>query len=146
MSVSIEQIQPGAVFQFKTAPRRVTSLGKPVGRGFDVNWEYADGKKRGGRLSGSQWVHYFRSGAIEQIPDPAISGRPRQILPSGRTVPSLADTVDITLKTHCPAKWAMVDIETGDMWGHDGSQFRRLSPAESAEVAAVASQAALITT
>lgn len=69
MSVSIEQIQPGAVFQFKTAPRRVTSLGKPVGRGFDVNWEYADGKKRGGRLSGSQWVHYFSSGAIEQIPD-----------------------------------------------------------------------------
>lgn len=34
MSVSIEQIKPGAVFRFKTAPRRVTSLRKPLGTGF----------------------------------------------------------------------------------------------------------------
>lgn len=34
MSVSIEQIKPGAVFRFKTAPRRVTSLSKPLGTGF----------------------------------------------------------------------------------------------------------------
>ena len=39
MSVSIEQIKPGAVFRFKTAPRRVTSLSKPLGTGFNVNLE-----------------------------------------------------------------------------------------------------------
>ncbi|MGQ5490497.1 hypothetical protein ACUH78_16755 [Thauera sp. ZXT1-4] len=42
MAVAIEQIQPGAVFRFKTAARRVTSLSKPLGAGFNVNWEYAD--------------------------------------------------------------------------------------------------------
>lgn len=71
MAVAIEQIQPGAVFRFKTANRRVTSLSSPLGAGFNVNWEYADGKKRGGRLSGSQWVHYFKANAIEQILDSA---------------------------------------------------------------------------
>lgn len=141
MSVSIEQIQPGAVFQFKKAPRRVTSLSQPLGNGFNVNWEYADGKRRAGRQSGTQWVHYFRVDAIEQIPDPSAAGRPRQIRPAGRSVPGLAKTVDILLKTHCPAKWAIVDMETGELWGHDGAQFRRLARAEAEEVAAVANQA-----
>lgn len=67
MAVPIEQILPGAVFRFKTADRRVVSLSEPVGSGFDVLWEYADGKKRGGRLGGRQWVYYFRSDAIEQV-------------------------------------------------------------------------------
>lgn len=141
MTVAIEQIKPGAVFRFKTAPRRVTSLSKPLGPGFNVNWEYADGKKRSGRLAGSQWVHYFKSDAIEQIPDPAAAEDSRR-LRSGREVPSLAGQVAITLTTHCPGKWAVVDLETGELWGHDGVQFKRLSSAEAAEVVAVAKQAA----
>lgn len=141
MAVAIEQIQPGAVFRFKTAARRVTSLSKPLGAGFNVNWEYADGKKRGGRLSGSQWVHYFKVQAIEQIPEPAAAGMSRQLLPSRKSVASLNEPVEITLRTHCPAKWAVVDMETGELWGHDGAQFRRLSAAEAADVATVAKQA-----
>ncbi len=141
MSVSIEQIKPGAVFRFKTAPRRVTSLSKPLGTGFNVNWEYADGRKRGGRLTGSQWVHYFKSDAMEQIPDPAAAVETRT-LRSGREVPSLAESVAVTLSTHCPAKWAVVDLETGELWGHDGAQFKRLSSVEAAEVVAVAARAA----
>lgn len=69
MAVPIEQIIPGAVFRFKTADRRVVSLSKPVGSGFDVKWKYADGKKRAGRLGGAQWVHYFRQDAIHQLPN-----------------------------------------------------------------------------
>ena len=53
MPVSIEQIRPGAVFRFKTAARRVTSLSKPLGAGFNVNWEYADRLPRAGKRTGS---------------------------------------------------------------------------------------------
>lgn len=81
-------------------------------------------------------VHHFKADAIEQIPDPAAAGCVRQ-LRSGREVPSLADVVNITMTTHCPAKWAIVDLETGDLWGHDGTQFRRLTASEAAEVSAV---------
>jgi hypothetical protein len=137
MAVAIEQIKLGAVFRFKNGPRRVTGFGKQMGTGFNVRWEYADGKKRGGRLAGSMWVHYFRANAIEQIPDPAESG-PSRRLASGREVASLEDVASITLNTHCPAKWAFVDLETGELWGHDGTQFKRLSSAEAAEVEALA--------
>lgn len=80
MSVAIEVIQPGAVFRFKTAPRRVTSLGETRGAGFEVHWEYADGQKRGGRLGGSQWVHYFKADAIAQLHgyDPSQEERQRE--------------------------------------------------------------------
>jgi hypothetical protein len=71
MSVSIEQIKPGAVFRFKDGPRRVTSIGKPMALGFIVMWEYADGKKRNGQFAGSHLAQYFRANAIEQISDPA---------------------------------------------------------------------------
>lgn len=67
---------------------------------------------------------------------------PRQLLPSRRTVPSLDHEVEITLRTHCPAKWAFVDMETGELWGHDGVQFKKLSPSLAADVAHVARQAA----
>lgn len=140
MSVQIEQIRPGAVFRFKTAARRVVGV-EVVGSGANVHWEYADGKKRGGRTSGRQWIHYFRTEAIEQIPDPALAGETRALL-SGRQVPARKDTVGISLVTHCPSKWAMVDLETGELWGHDGLQFERLSPAGAAEVAKVAKRAA----
>jgi hypothetical protein len=142
MAVAIEQIKPGAVFRFKTAPRRVTGFGKQMGTGFNVKWEYADGKKRGGRLTGSMWVHYFRAKAIEEIPDPSVAWTVRRLV-SGREVPSFYEVVVITLNTHCPAKWAFVDLEAGELWGHDGTRFRRLSSTEAAEVEAVAKQAAV---
>lgn len=136
MSVAIEQIKQGAVFRFKTAARRVTGVNAG-----NVTWEYADGQKRGGRRAGTQWIHYFKSDAIEQIPDPAAAVENRT-LRSGREVPSLAGAVAVTLNTHCPAKWAVVDLETGELWGHDGMHFKRLSSSEAAEVVAVATQAA----
>lgn len=143
MAVTIEQIKPGAVFRFKTALRRVKSLSPWVGNGCNVNWEYADGQKRGGKLSGSQWVHYFRTDAIDQVPDPSLAGQPRLIKPSGKSVPSLTYEVNILVRTKCPAKWAMVDMETGDMWGHDGSSFLRLTSEQARDVATVAHQVSL---
>jgi hypothetical protein len=142
MAVSIEQIKPGAVFRFKNGPRRITGFGKDMGTGFNVKWEYADGKKRNGRLAGSMWVHYFRAKAIEQIPDPAVAGATRRLL-SGREVPSLEETVEIKLNTYCPDKWVFVDLETGDMWWYDGTKFLEVSFVEAAEVAAIAKQMVL---
>jgi hypothetical protein len=61
----------------------------------------------------------------------------RQLLSSRRTVPSLPSAVDITVKTRCPGKWAVVDMETGEVWAHDGQRFARLSPEKKREVADV---------
>ena len=138
MPVSIEQIRPGAVFRFKTAARRVTSLSKPLGAGFNVNWEYADRLPRGGKRTGSQWVHYFRANAIEEIPDPGTAAEQRKLIPLQRLVGCQPAPVTITLETRCPDKYAIVDLETGELWGHTGDTFRRLSEAESADVAYVA--------
>lgn len=67
MAVPIESIQVGRVFEFKKGPRRVVGLSGPLGHGFQVRWEYADGVKRNGRIGGSQWVHYFRSEAKAEL-------------------------------------------------------------------------------
>lgn len=138
MPVSIEQIRPGAVFRFKTAARRVTSLSKPLGSGFNVNWEYADRLPRAGKRTGSQWVHYFRANAIEEIPDPGAAAEQRKLIPLQRLVGCQPTPITITLETRCPDKYAIVDLETGELWGHTGDTFRRLSEAESADVAYVA--------
>lgn len=138
MSLTTEQIKPGAVFQFKVAARRVTRLSGSIGTGFSVDWEYADGKKRGGRLGGTQCLQYFRRDAIEEIPDPTVYESKRR-LKSGREIASFRSTVEIKLTTHCPGKWAIVDLETGDAWGCKGTGFRRLSENEIAEVHAVTS-------
>ena len=135
MTVPIECIRPGAVFRLKTAPRRVVSR-----TGSGVEWEYADGRRRGGRLAGSQWISNFRRGAIEEIPDPGPWGAGRKLL-SGRVVPSIAGLVEITLTTHCPRKWAMVDMESGHIWGHDGNSFRRLERADVEDVMRAAQRA-----
>lgn len=67
MAVPIETIQVGRVFEFKNGARRVVSLSPPLGSGFQVRWEYADGVKRNGKIGGSQWVHYFRSEAKREL-------------------------------------------------------------------------------
>lgn len=85
MPVSMQQVQDGAVFKFKTADRRVTGFGERMRNGFDVHWEYADGKKRSGRLGGSMWIHYFIREAIEEVgvsrPAPAFTGKFQAYLP-----------------------------------------------------------------
>jgi hypothetical protein len=140
MAVPIEQIKPGAVFRFVKALRRVKSLSPWVGSGCSANWEYADGVKRGGKLSGTQWVHYFRADAIEQVPD---TGESRRIKLSGKPVPGLALEVVIAIRTKCSAKWVVVDMETGQLWAHDGIEFRHLTSEQASDVAAVTQQASL---
>lgn len=142
MSVDIQQIKPGAVFSFKTAARRVTSLGPPVGTGCSVYWEYVDGKKRSGRVSGAQWVHYFRKDAIEEVlaPGGAPVGLTRKLRPDGKVVPCLPAPASIALNTACPAKWIMVDMETGELWSPDGTGFVRALREDVARVAAVTAQ------
>ncbi|EPV2770926.1 TPA: hypothetical protein VDW60_003962 [Pseudomonas aeruginosa] len=46
MAVPIDSIQVGRVFEFPGGARRVVKLSPPLGTGFNVEWEYADGQKR----------------------------------------------------------------------------------------------------
>lgn len=138
MPVPMEQIIPGAVFRFKTGLRRVKRLKPQTGPdGVMVDWEYADALPRR-RNAGSLWGATFRVQAIELVPDPSLAGETRQLLPSRRTIACLEKPVDVTLTTRCPAKWVMVDMETGDFWRNDGQQFHRLSTQETSEVLDVA--------
>lgn len=66
----------------------------------------------------------------------------RNLRPKGREVAELKEAIPITLTTKCPAKWAMVDMETGQIWGHDGSGFRPIQGKDAAEVAEVAGKTA----
>lgn len=143
MAVPMQQIVPGAVFRFKNGLRRVTRIHEPLGPGCMVDWEYADGEPHR-RQSGSLWNHTFRIQAIEQVPDPDLDpGRQtRQLLSAGRCVPCLEQPVAITLTTRCPAKWVMLDMESGELWRHDGQQFHRLAANEVADVVQVARMAA----
>lgn len=70
MSIKLSDITPGACFQFKTAVRRVVRLVSisEQSDNFNVEWEYADGVKRAGKLGGVQWAHYFKASAIAPVP------------------------------------------------------------------------------
>jgi len=136
MGVKLAAVQVGAVFQFANGPRRVVSLTEPVGNGFSVVWEYADGKVRAGRAGGEQWITYFRREAVKQIPDKwRLEVGYVELKGSGRKVPTCREPVQVSLSTKTPAKWAFVDQETGQVWSHDGKDFHRLTPAQLRELA-----------
>jgi hypothetical protein len=80
-----------------------------------------DGAKRG-QLQRHGHLHWMR----------VTSGR---TLKSGRSVPELHAEVVLTTTTRCPAKWASVDLETGDVWVADEmGRWKRPSQAALAEI------------
>lgn len=47
---------------------------------------------------------------------------------TGKRVPELSTTIDITISTKCPKKWALVDMETGEIWVYNKiRKFKRAS-------------------
>lgn len=70
----------------------------------------------------------FSAGAIAPQAKPAA-----RTLRSGRKVPELADTMALTLTTHCPAKWLSLDMETGEAWVGCSTGWRRATGAERLE-------------
>lgn len=40
---------------------------------------------------------------------------------TGKLVPELEKEVSIIISTKCPAKWVLVDLETGDQYGSTGT-------------------------
>lgn len=143
MAVSIEQVKPGAVFRFANEIRRVKSLSEHSASGFNVCWEYADGQARGGKLGGKQWVRGFIATALEELTLPSWSQETRLLLPAGDPAPCAPSRVEITVQTYCPGKWAFVDMETGELWGHDGQTFHRLAADAAGKVAHIAAGAAV---
>ena len=138
MAISVEQIKVGAVFKFAKANRRVVGIGEVGERGFNVEWAYADGKSRGGRIGGSQWCHYFKSDAIEELPADECGVR---TLLSGRQVASEAEPREVSVSTKCPSKWAMVDLETGDVWVAGAGALKRAPDEVIEELSLVAAKA-----
>lgn len=137
MSVPLEAIRVGAVFEFAGGvPRRVIDVRQPAESGHTVEWEYADGKPRGGRLGGSKRSHHFRREAHREIPDYWKVGEV-VLKESQRRVTRYLEPRRIELKTCCPDKWALIDQETGDVWGIDGTNFRRMSPEELRDLASL---------
>lgn len=136
MGVKLEAIRAGRVFEFNGGARRVTQIRAEAEAesGWVVAWEYADGRRRFGRIGGEQSAHHFRRAARAEIPDawrqPLIS-----LSGTDRVVPVFPEARDVTIRTHCPAKWAFVDRESAEVWGHDGRDFHRLSPDELRELA-----------
>lgn len=118
MSVPIGKIKPGAVFSFPKGDRRVVC----VKNGF-VSWVYADGKKRNGRIGGKQWLKYFRQNAGEEMLAEVPMGAGLRQLKDGEIVAGTEAITTISLHTHCPEKWLMVDRETGQAWMHNGKSF-----------------------
>lgn len=129
MAVSLDSLKPGRVFSFKNGDRRITALSEMRGNGFQVYWEYADGQPRNGKRSGNQWSTYFRKDAQGEIP--TDSGSETRTLITGVIVAADAtETTEVLIQTRCPAKYAVVDLETGDVWRHNGTSFVREEPAE----------------
>ncbi len=73
---------------------------------------------------------------------PDCANEHRKLIPPLRTAPCLPEVTTITIETRCPSKYAVVDLETGELWAHDGKQFKRLSEAEASDVAYVARRSA----
>jgi len=120
MAVKASLLKVGACFRFKTAIRRITRMEKS-----EIHWEYADGKTRGGRSGGVQWLDYFRSEAIESVPDPSLTAK-TVVLLTGETAQVLDAPISISLETNAPKRWAFVDLESGEVWSHDGRAFERV--------------------
>jgi hypothetical protein len=44
--------------------------------------------------------------------------------------PELAAPIKIAIQTKCPGKWACLDMETGEVWIHTGTQFKKTNKEE----------------
>lgn len=62
---------------------------------------------------------------------PALQARR---LRDGSVVSEASAIETVSLETRCPAKWAFVDLETGDIWLHDKERGFVRAPRERAEL------------
>lgn len=119
MPVSLSDIVPGSVFQFKTGTRRVLSI-----QGDKVVWEWEDGDvdcKRV-RRGGSMWIKSFAEDAH------CLPGEGEQSLKllSGEVVKVLNTVATFKLRTLCPSKYLVIDMESGAVMGIGKSGLERV--------------------
>lgn len=89
-----------------------------------------------GKTPASKGKLYWPRVSLLQSMDAAVVMRKLQ--GSGREVRALKEATAITLNTRCPDKWAMVDLETGEVWAHDGATFQKASQQTVGDVVALA--------
>lgn len=56
-------LKVGEVYEFKAGARRIVSFDTDGANEVHVNWEYADGVKRVGRIGGRNWISSFAAKA-----------------------------------------------------------------------------------
>lgn len=54
-------------------------------------------------------------------------------LRSGRVVSEMAETMELSLTTHCPKKWLALDLESGEVWAASAKGWQRASSAQRQE-------------
>lgn len=120
MSVSLSDIVPGSVFQFKEGNRRVLSI-----QGDQVVWEWADGDAECKRVrrGGSLWIKSFAEDANY------LKGKGEKYLRllSGEIVKVLSSIATFQLRTLCPSKYLVIDMETGAVMGIGKAGLERAS-------------------
>jgi len=58
-------------------------------------------------------------------------------LKSGRMARELGEVVNLPVTTHCPQKFVLIDLETGDVWAGAESSWVRANQPEVGEAAAI---------
>lgn len=129
MAVELINLIPGAVFRFKVGLRRILSLD-----GDRVVWEWAQEDRRtlGLRSGGTTWKKGFAEDAIEQINE-GVSGDGLKKatslrLLSGEVVELLPRAATFKLRTLCPAKYVVIDLSSGDVYGIEKDGLERVAP------------------
>lgn len=78
----------------------------------------------------SSWLarHLLQGAAVADAIDRQV-----RLLCSGRTVPELAQPIELSLTTRCPDKWLSLDLETGEVWAASDKGWRRATQAQRQE-------------
>lgn len=103
MAVDRKQIAEGAVFRFKVGLRQVVSIS-----GDNVVWAWADSNATTSvKPGGVMWIKCFCEDAIERV-----SGQQRRLL-TGEVVNVSDAPIALNLRSLCPEKYLVMDLETG---------------------------------
>ncbi len=122
MAVDLNDLIPGAVFQFKVGLRRVLAIECD-----QVIWEWADDKQRttSARPGGAMWLKSFAADACSTASVGQVVNRTElvntTVLLSGEVVNVLDKPVTVKIRTLCPKKYVMVDLASGRVLELDGA-------------------------
>lgn len=95
-------------------------------------------RERADAISDAVMKEAFTYGVIERTGHQhwKRTGEGRKLI-GGRVARETVESVDITLKTHCPSKWLGVDLETGHVWIGSEKGWKKAPNSSTIELQAV---------